>query len=167
MDCPACTTDVPDGTAFCGACGAVVDATSAKTQSNAQTAAFSRGVSSSASSLDESRFLPGTMIAGRYRIIGLLGRGGMGEVYRADDLKLGQAVALKFLSASALGSDANRTRLINEARTAAGLQHPNIAVIYGLVGLGVFAALIGTIAAQRPHRRRRGRRHTTAADERS
>jgi len=78
----------------------------------------------------ESRFLPGTILAGRYRIFGLVGRGGMGEVYRADDLKLGQAVALKFLPPE-VEADAQRlARFLEEVRLARQIAHPNVCRVY-------------------------------------
>jgi hypothetical protein len=66
---------------------------------------------------EEGRFPAGTVLAGRYRILGLLGQGGMGEVYRAYDLILNQAVAFKLLAAPQLG-EAALTRFRNEVRIA-------------------------------------------------
>jgi Protein kinase domain len=69
---------------------------------------------------------------GHYRILGVLGEGGMGVVYLAEDTRLRRTVALKAV-APALAGDATRTeRLRREARAAAGLTHPNIATIYAL-----------------------------------
>jgi serine/threonine-protein kinase len=77
-------------------------------------------------------FTPGTVLAGRYRIIGLLGRGGMGEVYRADDLTLGQAVALKFLPEGLTGDSVRRERFYAEVRIARQVSHPNICRVYDI-----------------------------------
>lgn len=69
---------------------------------------------------------------GQYEVICKLGQGGMGEVYRARDARLGRDVALKILPASLAQDGHSLARLEREARTLAGLNHPNIAVIYGL-----------------------------------
>jgi serine/threonine-protein kinase len=90
----------------------------------------SRPPSSSAFSLNEGRFLPGRLLAGRYRIIALLGKGGMGEVYRADDLTLGQPVALKFLPEEASRDESLLERFRNEVRIARRVSHPNVCRVY-------------------------------------
>ena len=87
---------------------------------------------SSSESLDGARFVPGTMLAGRYRIVGLLGRGGMGEVYRADDLKLSQPVALKFLPEAMATNGAALARFHREVRVARGVSHRNVCRVYDI-----------------------------------
>jgi serine/threonine protein kinase len=89
-----------------------------------------RPPSSAAFSLNEGRFLPGRLLAGRYRIIALLGKGGMGEVYRADDLTLGQPVALKFLPEEASRDESLLERFRNEVRIARRVSHPNVCRVY-------------------------------------
>jgi serine/threonine protein kinase len=78
------------------------------------------------------RFLPGTKLADRYRIVSMLGRGGMGEVYRADDLRLGQTVALKFLPRD-LAKDPKRLEYFHqEVKLARQISHPNICRVYDI-----------------------------------
>jgi predicted Ser/Thr protein kinase len=81
---------------------------------------------------DEGRFIPGTLLGGRYRVIELLGRGGMGEVYRATDLMLGQSVALKFLPDEAASNDRLLERFQSEVRVARQVSHPNVCRVYDI-----------------------------------
>jgi predicted Ser/Thr protein kinase len=84
------------------------------------------------SELIDGRFPPGTLLGGRYRVVSLLGRGGMGEVYRATDLKLKQPVALKFLPEAAARDARLLARLHGEVRLARQISHPNVCRVYDI-----------------------------------
>ena len=145
MSCLACKATVPPGARFCASCGAHLQPSEAETvlgsdqtklasapNPSSQPKATTSGWLTSSGSIDHGRFTPGVVLEERYRIIGLLGRGGMGEVYRADDLRLGQAVALKFLPPG-LGRDAQRlAQFHTEVRTARQVSHPNICRVYDI-----------------------------------
>ncbi len=77
-------------------------------------------------------FSPGTVLVERYRIVALLGRGGMGEVYRAEDLKLGNVVALKFLPATLQCDAAALAGFHAEVRNARQVSHPNVCRVYDI-----------------------------------
>jgi hypothetical protein len=127
MQCPACRRDVPESSRFCPACGVRVDASHAPTRTVA-----TADLLPSSDALDGAQFVPGTMLAGRYRIVGLLGRGGMGEVYRAEDLKLGQAVALKFLPKEVTHRADRLARFHQEVRLARQVSHPNVCRVHDI-----------------------------------
>lgn len=139
--CSSCGTALSDNVRFCSACGTPIPNTDDMATLDFATASSplpprpiskspSRPSSSAGYLLNEGRFLPGRLVASRYRIIALLGKGGMGEVYRADDLTLGQAVALKFLPDEAAGDEGLLERFRNEVRIARRVSHPNVCRVY-------------------------------------
>ncbi|HTG95166.1 MAG TPA: serine/threonine-protein kinase [Pyrinomonadaceae bacterium] len=97
-----------------------------------QRGSHSHSQSQSYDSIDNARFVPGAILVDRYRIVGLLGKGGMGEVYRADDLKLGQPVALKFLPDHLLSDGAALARFHREVRVARQVTHKNVCRMYDI-----------------------------------
>jgi len=125
--CPTCQKELPSGIASCPTCNASGEDDATR---RLETSTSSRSVSYA--SIDDARFIPGAMLAGRYRIVGLLGKGGMGEVYRADDLKLGQPVALKFLPDHLLSDGAALARFHREVRVARQVSHKNVCRVYDI-----------------------------------
>jgi hypothetical protein len=147
--CPSCGGELSPSHKFCPSCGtpsgpisqAPTASAPAGALPGAATTPAGAGVAPvaapigrliSSDSLPVGGFTPGMVLSGRYRIIGLIGRGGMGEVYRADDLKLGQPVALKFLPKALADDSVRRERLFAEVRIARQVSHPNICRVYDI-----------------------------------
>jgi len=125
--CPQCAGEIREGWKICPACLSPL-----ANGDNTRTVQSSVSSSSSSSSPEEGRFPAGAVVAGRYRILGLIGHGGMGEVYRAYDLILNQAVALKFLAAAPELTEAALIRFRNEVRIARQVSHPNVCRVYDI-----------------------------------
>src|ERR687893_408625 len=124
--CPSCSKEISIDSDACPSCGARVDDGATRRFDARKTP------TQSYDSIDNARFVPGAIVAERYRIVGLLGRGGMGEVYRADDLKLSQPVALKFLPDHLLSDGASLARFHREVRIARQVSHKNVCRVYDI-----------------------------------
>src|SRR4051812_43797127 len=141
MPCAHCHASVPPGSRFCPACGQPADGgrVATLTDDDTRLASVPRAPStsdsgwlSSSGSIDHGRFGPGAIFDNRYRVLGLLGRGGMGEVYHADDLRLGQQVALKFLPKDLSRDPMRLAQFHNEVRTARQVSHANVCRVYDI-----------------------------------
>jgi TolB-like protein/tetratricopeptide (TPR) repeat protein len=119
MKCPKCHADNPDASRFCGSCATLLSQASPPIDSLTKTVQTPAHVLSK-----------GTLIAGKYRIVDEIGRGGMGIVYKAEDIMLQRIVALKFLPAQWTADPEARERFVHEARAASALDHSNICNIH-------------------------------------
>lgn len=119
LTCPRCRAENDDRSRFCSHCAAPLGSGGPGAPSITRTLGTPVQI-----------IKPGTVIAGKYRILEELGRGGMGIVCRAEDVKLKRFVALKFLPPHLMDSPELKERFLVEAQAAAALCHPNICVIH-------------------------------------
>ena len=119
MECPKCHAENKENSRFCSNCAAPLGSVGLEQDFPTKT-------------LETPIYVlrPGSLIAGKYRILEEIGQGGMGIVYKAEDLKLKRCVALKFLPPHLMHSPGLKERFLLEAQAAAALSHPHICVIH-------------------------------------
>src|SRR4030095_7929206 len=140
--CPQCAAEVSELQSTCPACGSSFHDQAAETevlpadpQANTPTRlenTSKRNKTPVTTSGSAGRLLAGTILAGRYRIVGLIGKGGMGEVYKADDLELDQTVALKFLPEDLTRDEELLKRFRGEVRNARQVSHANVCRVFDI-----------------------------------
>ncbi len=119
MECPNCHSETPEDSSFCNRCGSGIHREGAIPPLNTQTLSIL--------GLD---FQEGQIIANKYRMKDVVGRGGMGVVYKAEDVILKRCVALKFLRAEFLVDSEAKSRFLLEAQVSASIDHPHICPVY-------------------------------------
>jgi serine/threonine protein kinase/dienelactone hydrolase len=119
MQCPKCNAEILDDSQFCSKCGTPI---------HPGDNAFLSYTHTILRPIDE--MVPGKILADKYKIIDVVGKGGMGIVYKAEDIKLKRNVALKFLPPELTKDKEAKDRFVIEAQAAAALSHPNICTIH-------------------------------------
>jgi serine/threonine-protein kinase len=125
--CPVCSRELPGGVESCPEHAAAVSSETATRE-----APHATPPKPPVRERSQGRFVPGTLLGARYRVVALLGSGGMGEVYRAEDLRLGQTVAIKFLPPGVAGDPVRLARFRDEVRLAREVTHPNVCRVHDL-----------------------------------
>ena len=132
VSCSGCGAVSSENVRFCSSCGRAIAMVDTPTLEPDRTAVVPQPTPPGSHPPPSGGFAPGTILVDRYRIVALLGRGGMGEVYRAEDLKLGNVVALKFLPASLQSDAASLAGFHAEVRNARQISHPNVCRVYDI-----------------------------------
>lgn len=132
MKCPKCGTENTADAARCATCAAPLKAIDPADRP--KPTPTQPGIREPEPATDKpaakTKFEPGAVVAGRYEILSLIGEGGMGAVYKANDQRLSRVVALKAIRADRMAGEAAVKRLIAEGALSRDIRHPNVVAVY-------------------------------------